>query len=94
MPVSAGLQKYFNGRKKDPRDVGAKLKKIEDHIDPKFLGKFDDFRDRILTIVGEDPESEDIIHEEIDALESKLSRSGRQNNLKKAATVIRNSEIA
>jgi len=93
MPVSAGLQKYFDGRRKGSKDIGDKLKKIQDQLDPKFLWKFEDFRTRILTIVGEDPDAEDIVHEEIDILGSNLQDLGRKHSLKKASTLIRSSEI-
>lgn len=89
MPVSSGLQKYFDAQhtwKKD--DTQAKLDSIASQLDPAFSQSFLEFRERILWIVSENPNEEEIIQEELNVLSWHISNSQRVHNLKKASVII------
>jgi len=94
MVVSAGLQKYFDGKRGKKGDIDNKFKSISWDIDPRFLQSFEKFRARLLGIVEEYPESEDFVWAELSDLETSLQISKRQHSLKKAATIIDAAEVA
>lgn len=88
MPVSAGLQKYFDSQRKKSWDIEQKFASIAQDIDPKFSASFEDFRSRILGIVGNDEDAQEIAHEELENLQEKMQERKRQHDLKKAAAII------
>lgn len=92
MPVSSGLQKYFDSQRKKKGDMQDKLEKLAWHIDPAFLKSFEEFHDKIMEIVEDNPEGEGIVSQELDGLDVKLQNSRRTHNLKKAASIIEASE--
>lgn len=69
-----------------------KFQKLAGQIDPAFLKSFEEFHDKIMSIVDEDPESSDMVSEELDILDIKLQNTQRRHNLKKAASIIETSE--
>ena len=87
MPVSDGLQAYFDKQRKK-RDISIRLEKMMDDIDPQFAKSFEDFRSRILGIVDENPEASEIVQEEIDELGIKLHHTNRTHSIKRAATIL------
>lgn len=90
MPVSAGLQKYFDGKRKWDY-TKAKLDAISQQIDPAFALSFSNFHDRILGIIGENPNESDIVAEELSELQEKIKDVNAKNELQKAATILKNS---
>lgn len=92
MPVSSTLQKYFDSQRKKKGDMHDKLEKLAWQIDPAFLKSFEVFHDKIMWIVDENPESKELVWEELDILDMKLQNSQRTHNLQKAATIIESSE--
>ena len=88
MWVSAGLQKFFDGRRKKKSEIKAKLDRIEDQVDPKFKQSFVDFRVKILWIVEDSPNYDNIVSGELDRLDTSLERVARQHSLKKASSII------
>lgn len=96
MPVSSGLQKYFDSqqKKKSKSDVEKKLEGLKGQVAPEFLQSFEAFHDRIIDIVGENPDSSDMVSEEISELDTKLQNSKRVHDMKKASKIIDISEQA
>jgi hypothetical protein len=96
MPVSSGLQKYFDSqqKKKSQGDVKKKFQDLASQVDPAFMASFESFHDRILDIVDENPEAQDMVIEEIGELDMKLQNSNRVHNMKKASSIISSSENA
>ncbi len=92
MPVSDGLQAYFDKQRKK-QDIWARLKKIQGDIDPVFMKSFEDFRLRILGIVEENPEASEIVVWEIDELNHRLHHANRKHQLKRVATIAKAIEI-
>jgi hypothetical protein len=88
MPVSAGLQKYFDSRRGKKDETQARLDAIAGQIDPAFSQSFLDFRNKILGIIDNHPEESDMIHEELHDLTQKLQTHKRVHNLKKAQIMI------
>ena len=87
MPVSDGLQAYFDKQRKK-RDIWARLEKMKGEIDPAFIKSFEDFRLRILGIVEENPDASEIVAWEIEELDYKIHHTNRKHNLKRAATIL------
>ena len=96
MPVSSGLQKYFDSqqKKKSGSDMKKKLQEIALNIDPAFVSSFESFHDRIMDIVEENPEMEDMVDGEIGELDMQLQNSKRVHNMQKASAIISASEKA
>ncbi len=94
MPVSAGLQKYFDSKRKKQGDIGQKFAAIADQIDPAFMQSFELFHDKIMDIVEENPDAEGIAIQELSSLDTKMQNAGRRHNLKKAASIIGSVEQA
>lgn len=94
MPVSSGLQKYFDSqqKKKSKDDMKKKFQDLAWNVDPAFMASFEAFNDRILDIIDENPGSEEMISEEISELDMKIQSSNRIHDMKKAATIIAVSE--
>lgn len=94
MPVSSGLQKYFDSqqKKKSKGDMKKKFQDLAWNVDPEFLASFEAFHDRILDIVEDNPESEEMVGEELWGLDMKVKNSKRTHDMKKAAAVIEVSE--
>ena len=94
MPVSSGLQKYFDSqqKKKSQGDMKDKLQKLAESVDPAFMKSFDAFHDRILDIVDETPESEDMLRQELNELDTNIRNSRRVHDMKKASAVIKATE--
>jgi hypothetical protein len=94
MSVSSGLQKYFDSqqKKKSQGDMKKKFDDLAKQIDPAFLASFDSFHDRILDIMEENPESEEVISDEISELDMQLQNSNKAHNMKKAAIIVSTSE--
>ncbi len=67
MPVSSGLQQYFD-KKRSKKQVQQKLDDIAGQIDPAFLASFEQFRTKVLDIVDDTPEAENVVSEEIDVM--------------------------
>lgn len=87
MPVSSGLEAYFD-KKRKKQAVAQKLDDVRAAVDPAFLASFDFFRDQVLTIVEETPEAHDMVEGEIEELHQTLQRRQRVHNLKKSALII------
>ncbi|MCH8518921.1 hypothetical protein LAT59_04130 [Candidatus Gracilibacteria bacterium] len=87
MPVSDGLQAYFDKQRKK-RVISQKLERVASDIDPAFLRSFEIFRERILGIVEENPEASDVVSSEIDELDIKLHHNRRKQSLQKAAKIL------
>lgn len=94
MPVSSGLQKYFDSQKKKKGDIKKTLDSLKGQIDPAFLQSFESFNERILWIVEDNPEVEDIVEEELWSLSEEFSKRKRVHNMKKAAAMIESAERA
>ena len=92
MPVSSGLQKYFDSQRSKKGNMQQKFAALADQIDPAFMQSFEAFHDRIIGIVEDNPDAVDMVSEELDELDIKLHSAKRTHNLKKAATVIEISE--
>ena len=94
MPVSSGLEKYFDKSRKKKRkkngdsEIKEKLTAVESQIDPAFSMSFQSFKERILEIVDETPEATDMVDSELWNLNEKLKSTKRRHNLKKAAAII------
>lgn len=88
MPVSAGLQKYFDSRRGKKDETQARLDAIAGQIDPVFSQSFLDFRSKILSIIDEYPEENEIVQEELEELDTKLQMRKRGHNLQKAKIII------
>lgn len=88
MPVSSGLQKYFDSQKKKKGDMQDSLAKLKGQIDPAFLQSFEAFHDRILNIVDENPQAEEIVANELEDLSHNLGERKRVHQTKKAAKII------
>ena len=88
MPVSSWLQKYFDSQRKKKWDLENKFLALKDQIDPAFLKSFSEFHERILWIVDENPESEEMVWKELEDLENTLSETNKKYNLKRAAHII------
>lgn len=82
MPVSQGLQKHFN-KKRKKKHVASKLKKLEEQIDPAFFASFERFRSQVLGIVDTTPESAEAVSKEIGSLETKLQRVNNKKSVKR-----------
>lgn len=93
MVVSEGLQKYFDAQR-DENNIESKLSSLSTDLDPRFLQSFSEYRSRILWIVQENPEAEEMISNEVIDLGEKLTERKRQHNMKKAAVVIDTAEAA
>lgn len=71
MPVSSGLEKYFDktrkkkAKKDDKADIRGKLCSVESQIDPAFSMSFQSFKERILEIVDETPEATCMVEGEL-----------------------------
>jgi len=96
MTVSSGLQKYFDAqqKKKSAQDMKKRFADLQWKIDPAFMQSFGGFHDKIMEIVEENPDSLDIVSEEIEDLTQGVDRSYRVHQLKKAQAVIESSEKA
>ncbi len=94
MPVSAGLQKYFDSKRGQKDDIRKKLTSISHQIDPAFMQSFEAFHDKIMKTVEETSEAEDIIVQELGDLDMSLQKSKRKHDMQKAATIIELSEQA
>ncbi len=93
MPVSSWLQKYFDSQRSQKKgDTSAKLDAIMAHVDPVFMQSFQDFRSRILDIVDDNQDCEDIIHDELNQLEDDMEKRKRLHDMKKLSTYINHSE--
>ena len=94
MTVSSGLQKYFDAqqKKKSTQDMKKRFADLEWQVDPAFMQSFSAFHDKIMDIVDENPESWDIVLEEIDQLSNELERTHRVHELKKAQSIIDSSD--
>ncbi len=88
MPVSSGLQKYFDSRRGKKDETKAKLDSIARQIDPAFSQSFQDFHDKIMGIIEQHPEDENVVREELEELDLKLQTRKRVHNLKRASTII------
>lgn len=88
MPVSPALQKYFDAKKPKKDDTQKKLAAIAEQIDPAFMLSFDVFRDKILGIVDDYPESESLVWEELEELQEQLESSQRKHDMKKMAAFL------
>lgn len=93
MPVSSGLQKYFDSQqqKKSKRDIEEKFKDLSGKVDPVFLQSFEVFHDKLMGIVDENPEEIDMIADEIESLGkdmSSLQRSHDTAKLKKMVELV------
>ena len=87
MPVSAGLQKYFDSRRGKKATTQARLDSIATQIDPVFAQSFYEFRQKLLGIIDEFPEETTMIDEELQELDTKLETRKRVHNLKKATII-------
>lgn len=87
MPVSSGLEAYFDKNRKK-QSVKRKLDDIYSQVDPAFLLSFEKFRTQVLEIVEETPEASERVEEEVTLLWNNLKRTHRVNNLKKSAAII------
>lgn len=96
MTVSSGLQKYFDAqqKKKSAQDMKKRFADLEWKVDPAFMQSFAAFHDKIMDIVDENPESWDIVLEEVDQLSNELERTHRVHELKKAQSIIDSSDKA
>lgn len=94
MPISSGLQKYFDSqqKKKSEQDMKKRFADLEWKIDPAFTQSFANFHNKIMDIVDENPESSDIVLEEIDDLTREIGRTHRVHELKKSQAIIQSSE--
>lgn len=94
MAVSSGLQKYFDAqqKKKTVQDMKKRFSDLEWKVDPAFMQSFSEFHDKLMNIVDENPESSDIVMEEVDELSKEVERTHRVHELKKAQAVIQASE--
>ena len=92
MPVSSGLQKYFDSRKPEKSDMEERFASLAGQIDPAFMQSFEAFHDKIMNIVEDNPEAEGMLSEELSVLENKLDRTNRRHNLRKAEAIIDVSE--
>ncbi len=88
MPISAGLQKYFDSQKKKKGDMEDSFAKLKKQIDPAFLQSFEIFHDKLMWIVEEHPESTEIITDELVELNTNIQHTQRKHNMKKAAAII------
>ncbi len=92
MPVSTWLQKYFDSQWKK-WDIKKKLQKIQGQVDPAFHHSFQQFHDRIISIVdGGDEHACDVVSWELDKVDAKLHTARRKHDMKKAASVIKAAE--
>jgi len=96
MPISSGLQKYFDAQqeKKSAQDMKKRFADLEWKVDPAFMQSFANFHNKIMNIVEENPESSDIVLEEVDDLTREIERTHRVHELKKAQAIIESSEKA
>lgn len=94
MPVSSGLQKYFDAqqKKQTAQDMKKRFADLKGKIDPAFMQSFAWFHDKIMNIVDENPESTNMVLEEVDELAKKVERSHRVHELKKAQVIIESSK--
>lgn len=92
MPVSAGLQKYFDSQKKKSGTMQDSLASLKWQIDPAFMQSFEAFHDKIMWIVDDDPDASELVSEELSDLDMKMQSASRKHNLKKAASIINTSE--
>jgi len=67
MPVSSGLEAYFNKKRKTSQ-VAQKFDDVCAHIDPAFCASFAKFRAQVLEIVDENPEVAEYAGEQVQAL--------------------------
>lgn len=88
MPVSAGLQKYFDSRRGKKDDTHSRLAAIAGQIDPAFSASFSNFREQILGIIEEHPEEAALVCEELDELDQELQTRRQKHDLKKAKVLI------
>lgn len=88
MPVSTGLQKYFDSKRSKKGDMQQKFAAISQQIDPAFMKSFEVFHDKIMGIVEENPEASEMLWEELSELDMELQNSNRTHDLKKAAAII------
>ncbi|NDK09354.1 hypothetical protein GW846_01095 [Candidatus Gracilibacteria bacterium] len=89
MTVSCGLQKYFDAQRSQKKDTtSAQLEAISAHVDPIFMQSFEEFRARILDIVDEDPDCEDIVSEELGELDSQMQERKRVHNMQSSKAII------
>ena len=88
MPVSSGLQKYFDSKKPKKGDMQQKFASLAGQIDPAFMQSFEAFHDKIMNIVEENPEAESLVSEELGELDEQMKTAGRKHNLRKAEAII------
>jgi len=94
MPVSSGLEKYFDAqqKKRTMQNMKKRFADLEWKIDPAFMQSFVSFHDKIMGIVNENPESSDMVMQEVDELTKHIERTKWKYELKKAEVIIKNSE--
>ena len=94
MPVSSGLQKYFDSqyKKKSKGDFQKKIEDLSVSIDPAFMQSFEMFHEKIMGIMDENPDAWSMIEEEIEDLDIKLKNTQRVHDMKKAAAIVKTSD--
>jgi len=96
MPISSGLQKYFDSqqKKKSAQDMKKRFADLQWKIDPAFMQSFVWFHDKIMEIVEENPDALDIVSDEMEDLNQNVERTHRTHELKKAQAIIESSDKA
>lgn len=90
MPVSEGLQRHFDKTWSGKKQVCQKLDDLQWKIDPAFLRTFEAFRDKLLDIVEDTPESCSVAENQIDTLGTKLEQVNNKRKVKTFEAVIDN----
>lgn len=90
MPVSSGLQKYFDSqqKKRAAQDIKKRFADLQWKIDPAFVQSFENFHNQIMEIIDENPHSSDVILDEVEELSKQVERKQWSYDIKKAAAII------
>ncbi len=90
MPISPNLEKYFKSQKS--KGLKQKLDALLELISPEFFNSFMDFRSKLLWIVVEDSDYENMIIEELNKAESELKKTNSRYNLSLWASLIESTD--
>ncbi len=88
MNISPKLQSHFNNTPLNKRNLEIRLWELARDIDPMFIDSFNSFRGKLLWIIVENPESEDIVLWEVDQMKKDLKTTNNRYGINLWASII------
>jgi len=88
MNISPKLQSHFNNIPLNKRNLEIRLWELAKDIDPMFIDSFNSFRGKLLWIIVDNPESEDIVLDEVNQMKKTLKTRNNSYGIQLWASII------